>query len=182
MFLYGWSVLALRFWLFVLCFYPMGSYVLRLERKLNFEEVWLEMCLLKSIKIWFGAVYKPPDADALVFTLIASTKFWITLWASTPGRYKPDYFSPISARKILSEWQKYSIWRKMATRIDPIKDNSAILAWVQNYWDEHAAKAYFSMADQSSISYSQCQIMHAVHLGFVITTTDTLIYLLLDLM
>ena len=27
--------------------------------------------------------------------------------------------------------------------IDPIKDISAILAWVQNYWGERAVKAYF---------------------------------------
>ena len=31
MFVYGWSVLGLRFWLFILCFYPMGSFVLRVE-------------------------------------------------------------------------------------------------------------------------------------------------------
>ena len=30
MFLYGWSVLGLMFWLFI-CFYPMGSLVLRIE-------------------------------------------------------------------------------------------------------------------------------------------------------
>ena len=32
MFVYGWLVLELRFWLFILCFYPMGTFVLRADR------------------------------------------------------------------------------------------------------------------------------------------------------
>ena len=35
MFVYGWSVLGLRFGLFVLCFYPVGSLVHRVEGDFN---------------------------------------------------------------------------------------------------------------------------------------------------
>ena len=35
MLLYGWSVLGQRFWFFVIGFYPMGSFVLRVENDSN---------------------------------------------------------------------------------------------------------------------------------------------------
>ena len=31
MLLYGWLVLGLRFWLYIFCFYPVGSLILRVE-------------------------------------------------------------------------------------------------------------------------------------------------------
>ena len=69
MFVYGWSVLGLRFGLLVLSFYPMGSFVLRVEgdslQMVSFRvKVWVTRIVFLSNGI---LSFSDVEGDSIVY-------------------------------------------------------------------------------------------------------------------